>query len=155
MSTPKFTITIRDCPKIIAAEAQACRFLIVCYIRGHQFAEEIRKIEPVHEQAMLTHDRALKDLEDEPGSVAHGPSPSDRVQRFEHLMRCRKIFDGPTQTLYECVIYLQKDFKSANLFNRLYRSFCAVKFAIQTITEIEFANCVDRDCWTNQAYNHW
>ena len=45
--------------------------------------------------------QALKYLKDKPGIVAYGPSPSDPAQRFEHVKRCREIFEGAAETLYE------------------------------------------------------
>ncbi|KAF8606086.1 hypothetical protein BDV93DRAFT_604626 [Ceratobasidium sp. AG-I] len=129
-------ITIRDCPVVSTAEVGAARILMVCFIRSHQISERIRAVEPVRERAIPVYHQALQDLQDEPGSIAHSPSLDDAKERVDYLRRCRKVFDGPAETLYE-----------------LYRTFCAVELAIKSLTEIELGSSAEREFLMNEAYN--
>lgn len=94
-------MTSQTFPTISSAESDAYELLTVCYIRGSQISERIRTMETDHKQVEVVHEQVMQDLKKKAGSIVHGPSRSNVKQRAEHLKRCREVFDGNLQTLYE------------------------------------------------------
>ncbi|KAF8606133.1 hypothetical protein BDV93DRAFT_520995 [Ceratobasidium sp. AG-I] len=123
-------------PDISSAEREAYELLIIFSVRSNRISEHIRTMEPNLERLRTVNDQVWQDLRNTPGSIAHGPSRFDVRQRADYLKRCREVFDGNLQTLYEYLV-----------------AGCAVFFALQALTELELGSSKYCNFLMNEAHN--
>eukprot|EP01099_Mayorella_cantabrigiensis_P006282 TRINITY_DN5197_c0_g1_i1.p1 TRINITY_DN5197_c0_g1~~TRINITY_DN5197_c0_g1_i1.p1 ORF type:complete len:148 (-),score=4.43 TRINITY_DN5197_c0_g1_i1:136-579(-) len=115
-------------PELSPAESEAYELLTVWYTRAYQIGEHIRAMEPDDKRRMAVYEQVEKDLEEEPGSIAHIPLGTDVQMRTEHLRRCHELFDGDHHTLYDWAL-----------------AYCAADYAGMTIIQLSLRSSKHRE----------